>query len=312
MKLFRNLLLTLAVSSVIFFCSEEGFLKRLEQASYDFCIQLREPQPYNPRIIIIEITDADIAKVGKWPWKRLWHAAMTKTLTALGAKSIYFDIIFSEYSDEQDDVLFEEAIKSCQNVYLPFVFQDQKHDIKSILLPIPEFNSHIKGTGAINIYPDADGTVRKIPLIFISDGNAYPHIPFKIAMDYLDTRLTEFTAGHILFSNRKLTVRIPLTANNMLINWLGKWQKTFKHYDYLDVMAAYQDLLQHKKPQIDIGDFKNSICLIGVTGIGLSDIKSIPGQPEYPSIGIIATTISNILDRGFIFYPPPWIKIILF
>lgn len=308
-----NLGIGLFISLVILFSSNIGLLKQLKLAALDFAFNLRGPLSSRPNIIIIEVTDNDIIKVGRWPWDRNWHAAMAQALKGLGAKDVYFDIIFSEASSEEKDKLFEEAIKISENVYLPFAFQSNSLDLKEAFLPLERFSLGIKGTGAINIYPDLDGIFRRIPLVFkASDGKYYPHIALEIALDYNGLKIQEINPRYIIASGSGQTLRIPLIEKNtFLINWLNKWQNTFKHYSYLDVLAKYKAYLDKQIPQEEIKVFKDSICLVAVTAIGLYDIKPIPLQPEYPGIGISATTINNLLNKTFIYTPPEWVSIFL-
>lgn len=227
---------------------------------------------------------------------------MTRALTELGAKSVYFDILFSEASSEEDDALLEKAINRSKNTYLPFIFQDTSFDIKNALLPIERFSPHLKGMGSINIYPDIDGALRKIPLLFQEKENLYPHIALKIALDYSGLKIKDVKPNYLLLTDSKNEIKIPLIEKNqMLINWTGKWKDTFKHYSYLDVLAG----------ALNPRDFKDSVCLVAVTAIGLYDIKPTPLEPEYPGIGVIANTISNILDKNFLYLPPALINILL-
>ena len=116
----------------------------------------------------------------------------------------------------------------------------------------------------------------------------------------------------IILSNPKREIKIPLSEKNiMLINWPGEWQNTFKHYSFLEVLAGYKDFFDQKKPKINITDFKDSLCLVAVTAIGLYDIRSVPLQPEYPGIGIVATSVSNIIDKNFLFDPPDGVNTLL-
>lgn len=316
MKLLNRVILNISLAGtialLIFTAYQNGLLRRLENAGLDFAFNLRGSLTANPHIVIIEITDDDIAKVGRWPWKRTWHAALTQALTDLGAKSIYFDIIFSESSDEQDDLVFEEALKRSKNVYLPFAFQSGKFDIQSAFVPIKRFASHIKGTGTTNIWPDDDGIIRRIPLLIPADKTIYPHIALKIALDYTDFTLQEIDPRYLRINRPGAQYFIPLDdKNTFLINWIGKWQRTFKHYSFLDVLAKYKDHLDDKLPGEELQDFKDSICLIGLTAVGLYDIKAVPVQPEYPGLGVVATTISDIINRKFIYTPLPWINLLI-
>jgi len=317
LKIKKNFVINLGFSCfialIILFSANIGVLKQLKLAALDFCFNLRGPLPAKPNIIIIEVTDDDITKVGRWPWDRTWHAAMTQSLKGLGAKFVYFDIIFSEPSPPEKDKIFEEAMRLGQNVYLPFAFQSKSLDINDAFLPLKDFSSVMKGTGAINIYPDSDGIFRRIPLVFkASDGKIYPHIALQIALDYSGKKIKEINSRYIVVSNNGDAIKIPLIEKNtFLINWLDKWQNTFKHYSYLDVIAKYKDYLDKEVPEKDIQDFKDSICLVAVTAIGLYDIKPIPLQPEYPGIGISATTINNLINRTYIHTPPQWLSILL-
>lgn len=311
-SLIINITFSLLAVVVISMLAQEGFFKWPELASLDMSFRLKGSAPVDPNIIIVEISDSDIAKVGRWPWKRSWHAAITRALSDLGAREIYFDIIFAEPSDEEDDSVFEEAIKRSGRVYLPFAFQPPSPDINNAVLPIKRFSSSIKGTGAINISPESDGTLRNIPLIFLCKDNVYLHSALKVAMDYMGYTLAGIKPNMIVLSKDKDTITIPLNNNaQMLINWAGRWEHTFKHYSFLEVLAAYKDIRDNKTPSIDVSGFKDSICLVGMTSIGLYDIKPIPVQPEYPGIGILANAINNILLKNFIREVPVWINIVI-
>ena len=317
MKLAKRLIINIALAWIaatgVFVLHQSGFLKNLEADSLDLAFALRGKLPTNPHIVIIEITDSDIASVGRWPWKRSWHAAMAEALRVMGAGAIYFDIIFSEPSDEQDDALFEEALKRNKNVYLPFAFQAGNFNIKDAFLPIKKFSDYIKGTGATNIWPDPDGVIRKIPLLFPTEKAVYPHIALKIALDYDGLSLQEINPRYLRLNNAREQVIIPLeSANSLLINWAGTWQKTFKHYSFLEVLAKYKDYTDGALSAKALLDFKDSICLIGLTAVGLYDIKPIPLQPEYPGLGVVATTINEIINRKFIFMPLPWVNLLIF
>ena len=302
-----NIAIAIVVASSVVTLSDKGVLKRIKLASSDFFFRVRPPLRVSPHIIVIEITDDDIAKIGRWPWERTWHAAITKALKLFGAKYIYFDMIFSESSSEEKDALFGKAIKDAKCVYLPFAFQQNSIKMEDALIPIPPFYSHIKGTGSINIHPDIDGVLRRVPLFFIDNKGIRMHIALRLAMDYLNMSLKGIANNCMIIGNAKDTIKIPLVdGNKMLINWLGKWEHTFRHYSFLDVLKAYKDYLDNKKPSIDISSFKGSICVVAVTAIGLYDIKPVPLEAQYPGVGATLTAINNILHRQFINIPPGW------
>ena len=248
-----NVIIGLFIASLVVIFSEIGLFRRLELASSDFLFWIRKSPSHSDKIVIIEITDEDVAKVGRWPWDRIWHAAAIKAMKNLGAKYIYLDMLFSEASSKENDDALGLAIKESENVYLPFAFQDKTFDAESILMPIEEVSSYLKGTGSINIYPDIDGTLRRVPLFFKKEGEFYPHVTLKLAMDYLGANIKKINDDFLILEDSKGEIKIPLVdGNSMLVNWLGRWGKVFYHYSVLDVLNAYNDRLKGKEPMIDM------------------------------------------------------------
>jgi len=309
---FISITLSFVVATLIVLLSGGEFLARLELLTSDIYFRLRGPLQSRQPIMIVEVTDNDVAKIGRWPWKRSWHAAMTKVLTDLGAEAVYFDIIFSEPSDEENDKLFEESIKLSGNVYLPYVFPSRPYDIDDALLPIKRFSENVKGMGGMNVYPDDDGTIRRIPLLFTGESGTYPHITLKLFMDMRGYKIKHIGEKELMLSSGKDHLSIPLVGDNSLtINWKGKWTESFKHFSFIDILAGYQNLLEGRDPGFDPDDFKDAVCLVGITGFGLYDIKPIPLEPEYPGVGIIANTIYTLLEKKFIYVVPRWLNLLV-
>ncbi|MBL7071598.1 MAG: diguanylate cyclase [Candidatus Omnitrophica bacterium] len=298
---FFNIALAFIVSASILALSNAGYLERLKLASLDLLFQLRGPLPSSDKIIIIELDEDCIFKVGRWPWKRTWHAALTNAAKEFGVRALYFDILFSEKASEEEDQVFSASIEEAKNVYLPFAFPEKTTDIENALFPIEKFSLYARGIGSFNSYPDADGALRSLPVIFYAEDDVYFHIALKLAMDYDGSKFIEVRNDDIILFDAKNEIKIPvIDGRKMLINWLDRWKYTFKHYSYLDVINAYQDMSEGKKPSINTESFKDSICFVGATAIGLYDIAAIPIEAEYPAIGAIATAVNNIIDRRFI------------
>ncbi|MDD4957535.1 MAG: CHASE2 domain-containing protein [Candidatus Omnitrophica bacterium] len=296
-----NITLALIIASVFVGFSSNDFFRRVESYGLDFLFRVRGPLECNPKIIIIEVDDNNISKVGRWPWPRRWHAVLVKALKDMGAKYIYFDIIFSESAPPGEDEVFAQAIKESGNVYLPFAFRERSVDIDSALTPVNALYSNTRGTGAINIYPDIDGAIRSIPLLFKDRGVLYPHITLKLAADISGQEIRGMEDRKIILEKDGTSESIPLTGDGrMIINWLGSWKDTFKHFSFLQVLDVYNSQRNGVKSKIDAGEFKDSICLIAITATGLYDIKPTPVDPEYPGIGIVANIINDILARKFI------------
>jgi diguanylate cyclase len=68
-------------------------------------------RPASGDIVLVGIDDKSLARYGEWPWSRGHHAKMIDELDRLGAKNIFFDIIFSSYDGSLDDRSLAAALK---------------------------------------------------------------------------------------------------------------------------------------------------------------------------------------------------------
>ena len=307
-SLIFSVAIALAVATFVVTLAQKGNLERLQMEGVDLFFHLRGNLPFNQNIIIVEIDDTNILKIGQWPWERTWFAAMTRALKTLGAQAIYYDILFAEPTSGDSDQFFAQEMKNAGSVYLPFAFPGQLYDFDKAVKPVDLFARSAKSVGSINIYPDKDGVVRKIPLLFRADDRLYSHIALDISAGYLGYYIKDILPNRLILSDaaNKIT-EIPLIGgDSMVINWLGKWQRTFKHYSFLDVINAYTAIAEGKTPSIDVEPFKKSICLVAPTAIGLVDINSTPLEPQYPGIGVIANSIDNIISGQFLYTTPVW------
>ena len=77
------------------------------------------PRDASGEIVLVTIDDKALREIGRWPWPRRRHAELTETLTAAGARRIFFDIIFETRSNPEDDRLLADAIDRSGRVILP-------------------------------------------------------------------------------------------------------------------------------------------------------------------------------------------------
>jgi len=84
------------------------FVQALRLISFDV-YQRVAPQHFDKSlpVRVVDIDEASIAKIGQWPWPRTVMADLVKRLTAKGAASIAFDVMFPE----ADRTSLEEVVK---------------------------------------------------------------------------------------------------------------------------------------------------------------------------------------------------------
>ena len=91
------LLIPLAVSLVIILLNLFTPFEAVERRLYDLLLGVKPPVPEHPSILLIDVDDPAIAKVGTWPWGRNIMADGLITMREFGASYAVFDI---EYVDK--------------------------------------------------------------------------------------------------------------------------------------------------------------------------------------------------------------------
>lgn len=277
-----------------------------ELSTLDLRYKLRPPVKALDEIVIIEVGDDSIAKIGKWPFARSYHALLVKALRSAGAKEVIFDIFFSE--EKEGDRKFADAIRDSGDVYLPYVFDLQRDLCRGgkVLCPtgyvaelIDVLASEAKGTGFINVEPDIDGKIRKIPPVMMYEGALYSHITVLAAINSLgyDFSDVKLYPGKSLKVGPRLT--IPLDEDSsMLVNYPAVWGKAFRHYSYVDIIQSYLSDVMDQDPVMDLEELKGAVCFIGLTATASPDSHPSPLESIYPGVGVHAS-VYNSISQGF-------------
>lgn len=282
-----------------------GILERFELVTYDYRTILKGSRSADPHIVVVEISDDSVAKIGRWPWDRNWHATLIRALTDFGARAIVFDVIFSEKSDEVKDAVLAQAIRQSDRTYLAEVIQHRAGTSgEGVLRSMPLFSDGARGGGHINLMPDIDGVMRRIPLAVDVHGKITPQLSLSVFLDEYGVKLSDLT-----LSKDRLKIRMPEGGSlnvpldhegNFLINWTGRWHETFRHLSYIDVVASYAQVKKGEKPLLSPDLFKNKYVYVGTSAAGLYDIRPTPLEPSYPAVGVNLTVLNNLLERRFV------------
>jgi diguanylate cyclase (GGDEF)-like protein len=269
------------------FLTKTPLMERFENVCVDFFFRQRPPIAMHPAIVHIDMAEDSLQGLGRWPWPRYNHAAMVHILHTWGAKAIVFDVIFSESSTTFDDESLAQAIKQAGNVYLP-VMLESVGPKKTWIHGLPDIERGAKGLGHVNIFPDQDGTIRRVVPMVEYKSDSYPYLGLKVAYDYLGKPISKGKLG------------LPTdTAGRIFINWSGRWRDSFKHYSFLDVIKSYADIREGRPPLITPDKIKDKICVIGLTALGLTDIKANPMEEVYPAVGVQTNIMNSILTKQF-------------
>ena len=298
-----------------------SYLRVFDEFEYsvlDFWYKARPPMPVRSDIVIIEVGDDTIEKIGKWPFPRNYHALLTNALKSSGARTIVFDIFFSER--KEGDEALGAAIKKAGNVYVPYVFDIEREspDRKFVTATkyaaplIDVIAKEVKGSGFVNVEPDMDGKVRRIPPFIQYEGKFYPHLTFNIAINQLGYDFEEID----IIPGKKIVVgkdvEIPLCEDSsVLVNYPAPWGKAFRHYSYVDIIQSYLADITGQKPSVDLGEFKDTVCFIGLTATPSPDAHPSPMERLSPGIGVHTSLYNSIMMKSFLRRMDRWWNLLI-
>ena len=294
----------IVTSIVLIFCglsvSHIRFFDLLELKLFDVQFGLRAPLQPDRHIVIAAIDEKSLKEQGQWPWPRDRMAALVRELRGAGAKVIAFDVVFAEADRAGQDEVFARELhgdpsplvgdggrRSGEGTVVLGSFIDNGELVSNVPLL-----SAAAPQAYFNIFPDSDGVVRRMPLLFERDGGQLNALSLAVV-----SKFTGFTpivkkdaVGnflHIVVGERS----IPIDAHGrMLINYLGRGAGIFPHVSASDIISG----------NFDRARFKDAIVIVGATAAGLSDVRPTPVSSESAGIDIHASIIDNVLTGRYI------------
>jgi len=333
-KLWQGLLAGLigVVVAMVFFLP--GFLSRWEAKTWDWRVSiLAKPSPATPKIRLI-LLDQNSLDWGKdenglsWPWPREVYGTIIQFCKRTGAKSLAFDVLFTEsskYGVADDRAMASEILGFKHFVGAVFLSQkagsekhwpafapapalkmdgleqwllDSGHDaFLRASFPVAEISAVSGVLANVHLNPDADNVYRRAALFEVFDGKILPSLAlasYWIAKP--DTSLKIYP-GSFMLGDRAIPID---AAGKAILNFRGP-SGTHKAYSAASVIQSELRLQSGEKSVIEnLDDFRGAYVLFGFSAPGLFDLRPTPVSGVYPGVEISATMLDNILSNDFI------------
>ena len=265
-------------------------LKAMDQHQRDQATQVVN------NIVTVEINNQTIREKGQWAWDRKTLGNEVIRLYDAGAGLVVIPILFADPDRGGEDEFFADLLKRTPTIIGQIPSTDKSdtgvtrgvaavgHPWEPWLYrypggvgPIPELAKNANGVGMMVISPEADGVVRRMPLVININGKIYPSISLEIL---------RMASGDISFQMKTgiagvEKVRIPKykmidTDQNGNI--------------WLDFQFKTQTYPLHEK----LPDLKGKIVILSVTASGLESNVSTPvGMIQ--SHDLIAASLSTMM-----------------
>ena len=335
-KWYSGFVFAVLITLLVVLLQRFSFMQILEAKSLDARFSIIEPpETASKDIILVGIDDSSLKYFAdngiSWPWPRNFYAHLLDYLTESGAKSVVFDLLFyqpdidrSESDGTATDKAFAEAIRKNGNVIL--ASQLTREDLGSrfdtsrfyldlnknvdttskqfngILAPITPLLHATRHLGIVNVEPDPDGIIRRVPLIYPFNGRFLPQIAVSAFLSSKNTPV------HIQRLSKYMDIagtHVPLDdTGNYLIHWYGR-QPICQFIKCVPISAVIQSASAAQAgvtPQLLPDLFKDKFVIIGVTAGGLMDLKSTPVSDIQPGMEIWTTILLNLIRNDFIKY----------
>ena len=307
-------------------------LKSLD-ARYQLRNQLNKTPIIHEDIININIDDysrIESGKIVEWPKKH--YTELINKISLSQPKVIACDILFAHSNDTLGNGALVESIARSGVIVSPYFYSDKLKNSASKTLYkdfiidsgiefMPEFQSTRKlakqsihfapfnqivyeslSTGFVNIDADADGVIRRLPIVTNIDGKLSLSLFFQALCDYLDYDPSQIVVNYnniklmnILLPHKQQPTNLilPIDQNGYLpINYLGKYNQGIypKSFSAWDIINS-NGLIEEIKAKF--------VILSDVSTVG-NDFSITPIDNIFPRSYLYSNAVSSILNQDFL------------
>lgn len=291
-------------------------------------------QPHED-IVILNVDERSLARLGRWPWSREVMAGLVDRLFSKPESSVKvlgLDMLLAEPDRiEGADAKLTQAMEGRPVVLGWYLSNDPNAQESGVVpdasflvadLPVPDPNlpswlghaanldtlqTAAAGNGLFNPIIDADGKLRSVPLLSAYQGGLHDSLAFALWRQTLPPHTLRFVPspdGNSHHPIERLQVKwfdklidIPLnTGLTLFVPWRGHGGAKGNAFRYLSLA----DLWDGKVPSESL---KNKIAIWGSTAPGLNDLRATPVNPAFPGVEIHALALAALLDQQFVSIP---------
>ncbi len=319
-----------------------NLLERWENPLWDMEVRYFAKRATTTDQIRLIFLDQDSLDWGKklgweWPWPREVYAPVLDFCRRGGAKTVSFDVIYSEPSEriDQDAALGEAIRKTPGFVGTIFVgnetgsatnwpvsiprsgirFKDHyppknnPFKMSRAMFPIPEVATNAAILGTVFGNPDADGIYRRLRPFSLFDGQVVPSLGLGAYLAASTNRSLYLRKDWFGINRRHIQMHLDPNGQAIL-RYRGESQ-THKTINISGVIESELLIREGKPPLIDPAIFKDTYVFMGFTAPGLKDLRPSPLDSTYPGVEVHATFLDNLLAGDFMRDASGWCSILL-
>lgn len=223
-----------------------------------------------------------------WPWPREIYGAMVDFCALGEARSISFDVLFTEPSfyGVSDDEAFGYSITDA-GTFIGALFVHPSDSL--VTFPVSEIMKPAQNHGNVSDIPDPDGVFRRATLWQEA----------RYSEDGLPTNIPSLGVAAFELGTRDKVLSLQEIPQRQILNFPDP-ENSWPIYSAAAVLQSAIQVLEGETPNLDPSIFKNRHVFFGFSAPGLLDQRATPLSRVSPGVVIHATVLADLLADDFI------------
>ncbi|MCM8768910.1 MAG: CHASE2 domain-containing protein, partial [Candidatus Omnitrophica bacterium] len=266
-----NLLSGLFLGLFCFFLYQQKVLERLELVTYDWRLKVTAPETTTLfPFVIVGITESFQRKLGQ-EFSREYFTRFLDICRQEGASVIGFDIFFPDLKEKKTDQSLADSLRTAGYTVLPVFSPEALEEKPGVAFSVRTlrgshhlFASAARSAGHINVVPDADRTVRRLPFLLRHENTVVPQLSLEMVRLWSGEREIQ---AEIVRGLRRQHAVVPLGPSGCFYLRFLKPKELAKYFH------SFEDILLGYYPRHLL---RNKIVLVGQTIVGAKNADLVP------------------------------------
>lgn len=176
---------------------------------------------------------------------------------------------------------------------------------KAPVVSIPELMRSLNAKGSIghfNPAPDTDSVIRRVPAVLEYNGRVLASLSTRaLAAYYGEEPILDGSDGLSIRGVTRDAEGTPILGKMQFpVNPWGGFLVRFYGDKRVFPYTEFSDVVKGKLSEAELKEkFGGKVVFVGVTAIGLKDLRATPFSENYPGVEVHATVASNVLSQNF-------------
>ena len=303
-------------------------------------------QPKSQPVTVVAIDEKSLAEIGQWPWPRNRLAALLDAIGQAGPAVVGLDMFMPEADQTSParvaanlpreqaalanalarlpshETQLAAALRRTPSVLGAAGFDFPSHSTTSglrvtplaiqgedplpwlrnypyVLASLPELQAAAHGQALLTVSRLDGGVVRRVPLVLAVNQQPVPGLAMEMLRVASGSSAVEVEVGQLgIEAVQVADLRVPVQENgDVWLHFARSQTSAARYLSAADVLSG----------NFDPERLNGKLVLLGLTGSGLSDMRSTPLGELVPGVEIQAQLMESLFDGRFILRPW-WLK----